>query len=133
MLGPELGAEGRGCTAQSEPASSSSQSARISIMPVPSVCSAKHADNPLIHKPTHCHAISGTVDGGGGEKIEFHFSATFLSKSVFPFPGYDIFLFSPYSTFSPHLPLLCELFFLSYSLHSPPLLCRGHCATRECY
>lgn len=73
---------------------SSSLSARILITPVPSTCCAKHADNPLIHKPTHCHAISATVDGGGGEKNECHFTAACLSKFVFPFPGYDIFLFS---------------------------------------
>lgn len=29
--------------------------------------SAKQADNPLIHKPTRCHAISRVVDGGGEE------------------------------------------------------------------
>lgn len=54
---------------------SSSPSARILIMSVPSVRCAKHADNPLIHKPTHCHAISGTVDGGGGgrkKRMPFH-------------------------------------------------------------
>lgn len=112
---------------------SSSLSARILIMPVPSMCCAKHADNPLIHKPTHCHAISGTVDGGGGGKNGCHFTATCLSKSVFPFPGYDIFLFSPYTTFPPYFSLLCELFFLSYSLRSPPFLYRGHRATCECY
>lgn len=88
---------------------SSSLSARILIMPVPSMCCAKHADNPLIHKPTQCHAISSTVDGGGG-KNECHFTATCFYKTAFPFPGYDTFLFSP------HFPPFCELSFCPPSL-----------------
>lgn len=51
-------------------------------MPVPTMCCAKHADNPLIHKPTHCHAISDAVDGGGREKNECNFTDTWFSKSA---------------------------------------------------
>lgn len=69
-------------------------------MPVPSMCCAKHADNPLIHKPTHCHAISGTVDGGGGgemdaislQLVSLHLSFFFLDMTYF------CFLFSSYTT-----------------------------------
>lgn len=112
---------------------SSSLSARILIMPVPSMCCAKHADNPLIHKPTHCHAISGTVDGGGGEKknaislllVSVSLSFLFLDMTYFCFPHTQHFL--------PTFPFSVNFFFLSYSLHSPPLLYRGHCATCECY
>lgn len=83
---------------------SSSLSARILITPVPSTCCAKHADNPLIHKPTHCHAISATVDGGGGEKmnaislllVSLSLSFLFQDMTYFCFPILN--MFSPLSS-----------------------------------
>lgn len=99
---------------------SSSLPARILIMPVPSTCCAKHADNPLIHKPTHCHAISGTVDGGGGGKmnsislllVSLSLSFLFLDMASFCFPHTQhflpTFLFSVNFSFclTPSIPLL---------------------------
>lgn len=73
-------------------------------MPVPTMCCAKHADNPLIHKPTHCHGISDAMDGGGREKMNA--ISLLLGSPSLPFPECDVCLFSHYSNIFPHFPPL---------------------------
>ncbi len=73
VLGPERGSLGLGCKAElrASPAALACLSSPclpgVLIRSVPSMGCAKQADNPLIHKPTHCHAIGWAVDGGGEE------------------------------------------------------------------
>lgn len=95
VFGPELKARGLGCKAalRANPAALASLSsplpARVLIKSVPSMGCAKQADNPLIHKPTHCHAISRVVDGGGEDTSSvFAISVCLCCSSIpafFPF------------------------------------------------
>lgn len=85
---------------------------------------AKHADNPLIHKPTHCYAIIWAVNGGG-EKISslnaisvcslslYVCLSSLLDFTYFPHNSGSHFIFFPFF-FTLH-----ELWtlFLSHSLH----------------
>lgn len=93
VFGPELKARGLGCKAEltASPAALASLSsplpARVLIKSVPSMGCAKQADNPLIHKPPHCHAISRVVDGGG-EDISSVYAISVCCSSI---PAYRSF------------------------------------------
>lgn len=100
---------------------------------------AKHADNPLIHKPTHCYAIIWAVNGGG-EKISSLNAISVCSLSLYVCLSSLLdFTYFPHNSGS-HFIFFFLLFytpwvvnFISVSLPSPlPLLHRGHCAACEC-
>lgn len=87
---------------------------------------AKQADNPLIHKPTHCHAISRAVDGGGKEISSLNAISvglcslslsvclsSLLDFTYFPHKSVPQFVFFPLLSPTPWV----VTFFLSYSHH----------------